>query len=84
MEIRITHQGRVLADLEITQDAQLLVRSIPQAGPGSAAQYVWGATNSRPGGLNEQSITADCPSPVATGTERVPGKKVTDGLLSQG
>ncbi|UOD30132.1 MULTISPECIES: hypothetical protein [Massilia] len=40
MEIRITHQGRVLHEIEITPDAQLHVR---MQQPPPAAQYVWGS-----------------------------------------
>lgn len=44
MEIRITHQGQVLHEVEITPDAQLMVRG-GQAPMGMtpAPQYVWGA-----------------------------------------
>lgn len=50
MEIRVTHQGRLLAELEIFPDGQLQVRSVqpgnPYVGgppPAAAAQYVWGS-----------------------------------------
>lgn len=39
MEVRVTHQGRTLAEIEIFQDGQVQVRSAQ----GGAAQYVWGA-----------------------------------------
>ncbi|UTY59473.1 hypothetical protein [Massilia sp. erpn] len=46
MEIRVTHQGRVLHEIEITHDAQVHVRSLhpsaEYAGMPPAAQYVWG------------------------------------------
>lgn len=47
MEIRVTHQGRVLHEIEITPDAQVHIRSLhPSAEYGGmppAAQYVWGS-----------------------------------------
>jgi hypothetical protein len=47
MEIRVTHQGRLLHEIEITPDAQVHVRSFQptaeQGGPPPAAQYVWGS-----------------------------------------
>lgn len=47
MEVRVTHQGRVLAEIEIFQDGQVQVRSAQ--GPG-APQYVWGAQPQGGGG----------------------------------
>lgn len=48
MEIRITHQGQVLHEVEITPDAQVMVRAgqAPMGMPNGmipAPQYVWGA-----------------------------------------
>lgn len=52
MEIRVTHQGRVLHEIEITPDAQVHVRSLlpsaEYAGLPPAAQYVWGSQASGP------------------------------------
>jgi hypothetical protein len=44
MEIKITHHGQVLHEVEITPDAQVHVRSAQQGGWPPAPQYVWGAT----------------------------------------
>jgi len=51
MEIRITHQGQVLHEVEITPDAQLMVRGgqapmgmgMPMGMGQPAPQYVWGS-----------------------------------------
>lgn len=69
----MTHQGQLLHEFEITQDAQVHVKAV------NAAQYVWGATNDRPGGANNDVIALD--SAVAPPSSAQWGEKVTDGLL---
>lgn len=82
MEITVTHQGKVLAQLGITQDGEVHVLQGAPAAAGSvgSAQYVWGATNSRSAGQYQQTVIAD--GPEAGGASADPaGEKVTSGLI---
>jgi hypothetical protein len=61
MEVRITHQGRILAELEIFQDGQVQVRSAQQGN----AQYVWGSQGPQPQGAAQYVWGSQAPQGAA-------------------